>query len=71
MRLAEAARARGGSPGPRCTVAVMLETLGDELAEAVDDESIPATAVEDEMRDRGYDLSEFSIRRHRRGRCRC
>ena len=60
MRLRDAAHARMGQPGPRCGV-----------AEALDDLSITGTALEDALSERGYTISEYTLRRHRNGRCRC
>jgi len=71
MRLRDAAHARMGQPGPRCGVAEALDDLGDELQEALDDLSITGTALEDALSERGYTISEYTLRRHRNGRCRC
>ncbi len=71
MSLAEEARSRIRHQGPSCAVARALEVWGDELRDALDDLTIPATAIQDTLADHDYSLSEFSIRRHRRGRCRC
>ena len=71
MRLAEAAREKVRSPGPKCSVAAALAEFGDELQDALDDMSIPAVALEAALAARGWEISESTIRRHRNGRCRC
>ena len=71
MRLAEDARSRVQHHGPRCSVGEALAEFGDELTEALADLTIPATALEDALRARGWTVSEYTLRRHRNGRCRC
>ena len=71
VSLADEARSRVRKQGPRCDVAAVLAEFGAELQEALDDLTIPATAIQDTLATRDVQLSEFSIRRHRRGRCRC
>lgn len=62
--------------GPRCTVTTTIERLagtpeGDELAEAIADPTIPATALSRALRSIGIELNMFPIARHRRGDCAC
>ena len=69
--MAEQARALQREPGPRCGVADALEAFGSELQEALDDRDITATALEDTLAQHGWTISEYTLRRHRNGRCRC
>lgn len=66
------------SPGSRsrCKVAVMLEQMPDSTTEsalltALYRDSITATALAAVMKAEGYDISAFSVRRHRRNECAC
>jgi acyl-coenzyme A synthetase/AMP-(fatty) acid ligase len=60
----------------KCKVAAMLEQMpdtatGEQVLTAIYNDSITATAIAAVMRSEGYDISAFSVRRHRRTECAC
>jgi hypothetical protein len=63
------------SPGTACGVAATLALLppadAADLEKAVDNKSIPATAIHRALRKRGIQISDQSIGRHRRQGCQC
>lgn len=46
------------------------DVLGDELADALDDGGLTAASIATALTARGYDIAEYTLARHRRGRCR-
>ncbi len=61
--------------GPQCSVAALIERLDKEtLAKfnaAMGNPAAPAAHIADAMEELGYFISGETIRRHRKGRCRC
>jgi len=59
----------------RCKVALVLEELDAKsragLLAAIETPRFTAVAIAASVRGRGLDLSEYSVTRHRLGRCRC
>lgn len=60
---------------PKCHVAKVLESLSDEdradLLAALEQRELRATVIAKVLTNRGYPISEFSIRRHKLQRCQC
>lgn len=60
---------------PRCTIAVLADSMPDEdlavFGKALADPTMLATDLARALRAEGYDVGESTIRRHRRGDCRC
>lgn len=66
------------SPGGRvkCKVAEMLDKLPTsdvdiQVREALKSEKVTGSALATVMRAEGFDISAYSVRRHRRGECAC
>jgi len=60
--------------GVRCGVYTVLASLGDDapaLQAALNDDSFAGTAIAKVLRDRGYQIQDNTIQRHRKGRCVC
>lgn len=61
--------------GPDCSVGVMYEAMGTDDAEAFKAALLNpawiATELENAMGDEGYVISDSTIRRHRKMRCKC
>lgn len=60
---------------PKCHVAKVLESLSDEdradLLAALEQPDLRSTVIAKVLTNRGYPVSEFSIRRHKLKRCQC
>jgi hypothetical protein len=58
-----------------CKIGVILTTadprIVSDLGKALTDHSISGSVIARVMRLAGYDISEFSVRRHRRTDCAC
>lgn len=70
----DAVRATEVRPGPQCGVAMALEKVqevdaesADVLRVAFDDDTLPASRLEQLAHELGIDVSAWSIQRHRRG----
>lgn len=61
--------------GPGCSVGAYLNSLAKTARDAVEAAfarpELTTSAIARAMRDRGADLSSFTVRRHRRGDCSC
>ena len=75
MSLADEARELAGQVGGTCSVARLLASLPesdrDEYEEAFADRRIEAKALARALKGRGHEISEYTIRRHTRGDCKC
>lgn len=60
-------------PGPRCSVAVIIEKLGDEGPELVEllAETHEHSAIVKLLKGRGFSVSAPTVGRHRRRQCSC
>lgn len=60
---------------PRCQMRTVLDKLPDgdkeTLTNLLKDESVTGSAIARVLRGRGYQITEGSLRRHRRGECSC
>lgn len=60
---------------PKCTIAKLVVSMPEHdlaaFAAALADENVTAVFLARAMRDEGYYVGESTIRRHRRGDCRC
>lgn len=69
LKIETAASARG----PRCTVCLLVTTLGKDdaqaLAAALADDSVTSAAISRALRREGHPISEMTLRRHRKGEC--
>lgn len=70
-----AARDAANHPGPSCKIAQLLSSLDEEdragLIIAFQDLGITTTAIYKGLRRAGYDISQSTVARHRRGDCTC
>ncbi len=61
--------------GPQCSVAALTQRLDKETLvkfnAALNNSAAPAAHIADAMEELGYFISGDTIRRHRKGRCRC
>lgn len=61
--------------GPPCSVSLMLQEMTDsdrsEFLMACADLSIPGTIIAKVLSRKGFDIKAESLRRHRKGDCRC
>lgn len=61
--------------GPKCSVAQLKAVLPEDtlakLEAAMANPNAPAVYIADAMEELGYFISGDTIRRHRKGRCRC
>lgn len=73
MGLADEARDKAGQRGGRCTVGALYEVYPDpdELREALHDSTLSATGLHRALEDRGYQIGQGAVERHRRGGCKC
>lgn len=59
----------------RCSIGLILDALDDRdrtaLETALDDPAVRPTSLARVLRSHGYQMSEHTIRRHRRRDCRC
>lgn len=71
---------RGGTyPGPQCTVARIMDQLGEQDREAtarlIDNPSIPGSAIAQALTRNGYPIADKTVLRHRKrgmsSGCRC
>jgi len=69
---------RENSKGPnrvKCSVWLVLSELSeqdkDDLVAALDNPNIKATVIATVLTNRGYVISDFSVRRHKLKRCAC
>lgn len=60
---------------PTCTIAKLSASMPEDdlaaFAKALADENVTASYLARAMRDEGYHVGDTTIRRHRRGDCRC
>jgi hypothetical protein len=61
--------------GPRCSVAILLDTLdaqdANDLRSALANPAYQGTSISRALKGRGINLSPHSLVRHRRGDCLC
>lgn len=61
--------------GPPCSVKVIIEQMTDEeqteFAMACADWTIPGTVIAKVLQRKGFNVKAESLRRHRKGECRC
>jgi len=61
--------------GPRCSVADLMERLDKKtlatFQAALANPAAPASHIADALDEMGYFMAGDTIRRHRKGRCRC
>ena len=69
------ATAQARKPGPRCTVAIVLDALPpadrDALRAAIADPSLSAERIAQACRNAGVPLGSSPLMRHRRNGCSC
>lgn len=61
-------------PGAKCRVATIIAEAGEdsrEIAELVNDVTVPASALARVLQKHGHMVADHSITRHRRGDCNC
>ena len=71
MALIDEARALTAGHPPTCRMVPVIEALGDEVTEALDDRTIQHTALSRALKARGFSVSESTVSRHRLGKCAC
>jgi hypothetical protein len=68
-------RAFNARRGPRCSVAILMEslepTISDKLTRALDDPTCQTKAIARWLGGQGFDLSHWQLQYHRRGDCAC
>jgi len=61
--------------GPKCSVGMLLHTGDPEyvegLLQALADETLEHVQISSVLREDGHDILQGTVRRHRRGLCRC
>lgn len=71
--LAEKAKAKKRKPGPRCGFCASLSRMDPEDRQAVYDSlldfRVHGSEIAKLMRNNGFDVSTFTVNRHRRGEC--
>ena len=76
MSLLDDVEAARRLPGPTCAVPLAIgqqaEPFRSELAAAITDRAVESKALSRVLRDKyAIDLTDYTIRRHRNGECRC
>jgi hypothetical protein len=75
MGLLDDMRAEKIVKGPPCSVGIMLESMTaqeqEEFASACADSTIASSVIARVLARRGHEVRKESIRRHRKGECRC
>lgn len=71
MSLIEAARAAQKPHGPPCSISLLDPALVAEIEEAMEDPSIYTTTIAAVLRERGFEIANAQLQRHRRRDCRC
>ena len=73
--LSEFTRLMSRQPGPKCATGLALKALTpakrSKLQEALDEPRITGMAIARWLKQNGHQVSDVSVRRHRRGDCSC
>lgn len=68
-------RAYNSRRGPRCSVAVLMNSapplIADKVQRALEDPSLQTKAISRWLNDQGYEMSHWQMQYHRRGDCSC
>ena len=74
MSLLEEIAASTSAPGGVCTIGTTLRDrpdIADDLRSALTNLDIPASAISLALKGRGIAIGDYTVNRHRRGRCLC